>query len=73
MNNKFDFVKYYFFLIPKNFQNSTATISIQSYTPGFVPSFYVLKNDIVNGSLSYSDLVYPSIANYTLALENTFL
>jgi hypothetical protein len=73
MNTPSDIVKYYQIPVPLSNTNLNVTISLSIQTPGFMPSFYMLRNDIYNGSFSYSSLSYPSSSNFTQALEGSFL
>ncbi|CDW71175.1 UNKNOWN [Stylonychia lemnae] len=72
MDTPQDFVKFYYYLLPKVGQNYTSSLTINVITPGFIPNIYLLKNDILNGSLIYSNLKYPTINNFSIKLENTF-
>ena len=73
MNTPFDLVKYYQLPFLSSTSVVNCTISLNFLTPGFQPSFYLMKNDIYNGSFSQSTLVYPSLANFTLQQQASIL
>ncbi len=73
MNTPFDLVKYYQLPFLSSTSVVNCTISLNLLTPGFQPSFYLMKNDIYNGSFSQRTLVYPSLTNFTLQQQASIL
>eukprot|EP00347_Sterkiella_histriomuscorum_P019514 403341342 len=72
-NSPTDFIKYYYYLLPKLPANYTANLTINVLTPGFMPSFYLYRNDIINGTLFYERLQYANIMNSSYKSEPNFL
>ncbi|CDW90748.1 UNKNOWN [Stylonychia lemnae] len=67
-----DYIKYYYF-IPNSFPlNQTININVVPRTPGFYPSIYVLRNDIINGTVNFRNLNFPTITKRTYFNESQF-
>ena len=68
-----EFVKYYYFLLPRTPANYSATVAVNALTDGFMPSIYLLRNDIINGSIQYENLKFPTMVQNNLKIEPSFL
>jgi hypothetical protein len=72
MQTSEDYVKYYYFVPPTTATNYTATVTVTPKTPGFFPSFYAQRNDLLNLTWNYKSLSFPSIRQNSFAQEQLF-
>jgi len=47
-------------------------LTINVLTPGYIPNIYLFRNDVLNNSLSFNNLRYPTITNSSIKQENFF-
>ena len=67
-----DIVKYYYYIPPSMPYNYTATVTVTPRTAGFFPNIYALRQDLINGTINYKSLYFPTMNASTYGVEQQF-